>query len=362
MATEISTNNNAEEVSLKDIILKAQEWSRYLFSKWYILLIAGVLGGGAGFFYAKSKNPLYTASTTFVLEAGESGGGLGQYAGMAAMIGIDLGGAGGGIFQGDNLLELYKSRKMIEAALLSTSSEPNEILLEKYFIITKAKDNWKIKNPELINIDFTKSKQESVFNQRQRDSVISTVIASINKNNLVLGKLDKKSAIIKVDVKSEDEIFSKEFNEALVRVVNDFYVQTKTRKSLDNIEILQHKTDSVRAVMHGAISSAAVIMDATPNLNPTKQAQRIVPSQRSQFSAETNRAILGQLVQNLEMSKMALLKEAPLIQKVDEPIFPLKVEKLGKTKSIIIGGFLSFFLVALGLLSRKIFQKTINSL
>lgn len=141
-------------------------------------------------------------------------------------------------------------------------------------------------------------------------------------------------SIIKIDVKSENEVFAKEFNEALVMEVNEFYIQTKTKKSLDNIVILQHKTDSVRAVMNGAISSAAIIVDATPNLNLTKQAQRIVPSQRSQFSAETNKAILGQLVQNLEMSKMALMKEAPLIQKVDEPIYPLSVERIGKLKSV----------------------------
>lgn len=354
MSTEINTSNSAEEITLKELILKGQEWFKYLLSKWYVLVLAGIIGGIVGFFYAKSKKPIYTATTTFVLESGESGGGLGQYAGMAAMVGIDLGGAGGGIFQGDNLLELYKSRKMIEAALLATTGESNKILLEKYLIFTKTIDSWKIKNPELTNIDFSKDKQESPAMQRQRDSVVSEMIVNINKNNLVLGKLDKKSAIIKVDVISEDEEFSKEFNEALVREVNDFYVQTKTKKSLDNIAILQQKADSVRAVMNGAISSAAVIMDATPNLNPTKQAQRVAPAQRSQFSVETNKAILGQLVQNLEMSKMSLLKESPLIQKVDEPIYPLKVELVNVNKFLFIGSVFTIIFMLLALCVSKI--------
>lgn len=356
MATEINDNVHGEEVTMKELILKTQEWAKYLLSKWYILLIAGFLGGVGGCFYAKSKKPLYTATTTFVLEAGESSGsGFGQYASMAAMVGLDMGGSGG-IFQGDNLLELYKSRKMIEAALLNASaSDSSKTLLDKYLLFTGAKELWSSQSPYLLDLDFNDEVNYSGIKRRQRDSVISNVISSINKNVLKVGKLDLKLSIIKIDTESEDEVFSKEFNEALVKEVSDFYVQTKTRKSLDNIIILQHKVDSVRGVMYGAISSAAVVMDATPNLNPTKQAQRTVPSQRSQFSAETNKAILGQLVQNLELSKMTLLREAPLIQKVDEPVFPLKVISLGKLKAGAIGSFLFVFLTIMFIFIRKVF-------
>lgn len=355
-------NNNSEEISLKELILKIKEWRKYLLSKWYIILITAFLGSASGLLFVILKPLVYTASTTFVLESGESGGGgLGQYAGMAAMIGIDLGGTGGGIFQGDNLLELYKSRKMIEATLLkSTKRGSGTFLIDMFLDITKAKERWKEKSPKLLDINFNQSIQPDALKQRQRDSIISNAVEKINKDFLQVGKLDKKLSIIKVDVKSEDEFFAKEFNEALVKEVNDFYIQTKTKRSLDNIAILQHKTDSVRAVMNGAISSAAIIIDATPNLNPTKQAQRIVPSQRSQFSAETNRAILGQLVQNLEMSKMALMKESPLIQKVDEPIYPLEVNRIGKVKGAIIGSIISIFITVGILFFRKLYLNIIN--
>lgn len=341
----MSNTSGVGEISLKDFILKTQDWLKYLLSKWYILLIAGFIGGGLGFLYARSKKPIYTATTTFVLESGEKGGGLGQYAGMAAMMGIDLGNNDGGIFQGDNLLKLYKSRKMIEAALLQTSTSDNsKLLIDRFLEMNNTKDIWKDKAPYLLEIDFKKNDFGPL--QRSRDSIIYTVFTAINKNNLEVGTLDNKSSIIKAEVKSEDEVFSKEFNEAIVNEVNSFYIQSKTKKSLDNIAILQHKTDSVRAVMNGNISAAASVFDATPNLNPTRQAQRIVPTQRSQFSAETNKAILGQLVQNLEMSKMTLMKESPLIEKLDEPIFPLEKEVTSKIKFSVLFGFVFMFLVA----------------
>jgi len=349
-----------DEMSLKEFILKTQSWMKYLFSKWYILMIAGLMGGITGFLYAKYRTIEYTATTTFVLETGEStSGGLGQMAGLAALAGIDLGGAGGGIFQGDNLFELYKSRKMIEAVLLHKSSSDSSLtLMDRYISMEKLEDKWKNKKPELIQLDFSKKTPASL--QRDRDSILQAVVKDINKNNLTVGKLDKKSGLIKVDVKSTDQLFSKEFNEALVAQVNEFYIKTKTKKSLDNIHILQRKTDSVRAVMNGNISAAAVVVDATPNLNPTRQAQRLVPTQRSQFSAETNRAILGQLVQNLEMSKMALMKEAPLIEKVDEPVLPLADDKIGKLKTAILVAILFGFFAVFGLILRKVYINVIR--
>lgn len=357
----MSGTNNTDEISLKDFILKVQEWSRYLFSKWYIFMIMVLIGSGLGIFYAYTQKTTFKASTTFVMESGEgTSSGMGQMAGLAALAGVDLGMSGGGIFQGDNLFELYKSRKMIESTLLLPSaSDSSQLLIDRYLALTDTRTKWKEEHPGLLNIDFSKTISKDLV--RARDSILQRATSDINRNNLVVGKMDKKSAIIKVDVKSTNEIFSKEFNEALVAQVNDFYIKTKTKKSLDNIAILQNKTDSVRAVMNGNIATAAVVVDATPNLNPTRQAQRLVPTQRSQFSAETNKAILGQLVQNLEMSKMALMKEAPLIQKVDEPVLPLAIDKIGKAKAAIIGGLLFGFLTLIILVSRKIYLDIIES-
>ncbi|WP_418359181.1 lipopolysaccharide biosynthesis protein [Sphingobacterium detergens] len=351
---------NREVITLKELFLKIESWLQYLLSKWYFFLITGVLGGGIGFFYAKSSKISYIATTTFVLESGENAGnGLGQMAGLAALAGIDMGSPGGGIFQGDNLFQLYKSRKMIEAALLlPVGGDSTELLIDKYLGLSGAKAKWEKDQPNLLNIHFAKDVPSNLL--RARDSILQKVVQTINKENLIVDKLDKKSAIVKVDVKSTDEVFSKEFNEALVKQVNDFYIKTKTKKSLNSIAILQHKTDSVRAAMNGNISVNAAIVDATPNLNPTRQAQRIVPTQRSQFSAETNKAILGQLVQNLEMSKMALMKEAPLIQKIDEPVFPLPIEKLSGIKMAIIGGLLFTFLTLFLLVFKRLYSKIVK--
>ncbi len=354
MTNELEKKDTNDEISLKELILKLREWWRYLWSKKWIIITSGIIGGLLGLGYAFIKKPIYTATTTFVLESGEKSGGLGAYAGVASMMGIDLGGDGGGIFQGDNIFELYKSRNMIEKTLFSPlDSNKKEPLIERYIEVNNIREGWK-KKPDLKNIKFTvgeiNSSSLDVKQRRLRDSIIGKIAKSISDNALNIAKPDKKLSIIKVDIKSVDEVFAKRFNEELVKNVNDFYVQTKTKKSLDNVTILQHKTDSVRAVMNGSIYSAAAVADATPNLNPTRQVQRAAPVQRAQFSAETNKAILAEMVKNLEMSKMALMRETPLIQVVDAPYYPLDKVKLGKMKGAVIGGFLFVFLTVIFIL------------
>lgn len=352
------TEKESEDISFKDLIIGIRDWVRFLLSKWLTIFIFGMIGGALGLSYAYFKKPVYTATTTFVLENGESGGGaLGQYAGLASMVGIDIGGGGGGIFQGDNILELYKSRMMIEKTLLTPVEYKGDkqLLIDSYIDFNKLRNSWSQK-AELKNINFNHSTDFS----RLQDSILGTIVNDITKNYLNVVKPDKKLSIIKAETKAPDEYFAKVFNEQIVKNVNDFYVQTKTKKSLENVAILQQKTDSVRAVMNGDIYNAAAVTDATPNLNPTRQTQRMAPVQRSQFSAEANKEILKELVKNLELSKISLRKERPLIQIIDEPILPLKKEKLGKSMGISIGGLLFGFLTVLFLIGKKVLKNTIS--
>ncbi|WP_029278153.1 Wzz/FepE/Etk N-terminal domain-containing protein [Pedobacter borealis] len=353
--------NNNDEISLKELILKICEWWRYLLSKWIIILICALLGGILGFWYAANKKPLYTATTTFVLED-EKGGGLGSLAGLASMAGVDLGGGGGGIFQGDNILGLYKSRTMLEQTLLTLVdvNGKKQLLVERYIDVNELRKKW-AKKPELVNLQFIadslRDGTKLLQPNRLRDSVLGDIVSDINKNYLNVAKPDKKLSTIQVDVKAKDELFAKNFNDALVKNVNEFYINTKTKKTLQNVKILQQKTDSVRAVMNGAIYTAVAVADATPNLNPTRQVQRVAPAQKAQFSAETNKAVLGEMVKNLELTKMTLLKETPLIQVIDQPIYPLTKERFGKLKGLIMGGFLAGFLVVLGLIVRRLLKQ-----
>jgi len=354
MARETTNKMDSDEITVKELIIIVQTWFLYIWSNWRLIVVAGLIGGVIGFCYALWKPPLYSATTTFVLDAGDGKGGLSQYAGVASMIGVDLGGRSNGLFQGDNIIELYKSRSMIVGTLLSkTYPDSTEFLVDRYIQFKKLRSAW-AHSPELESLDFHLPVTALEGSQmRLRDSILTIFSDDIRENMLTVEKPDKNLSIINVNVSSPDETFSKVFNENLVQRVNEFYIQTKIKKSSQNIAILEAKVDSVRQVMEGAIYSSVRVTDETPNINPTRQIHRVAPAQQAQFSAEANKAMLSQLIQNLELARMNLAQEQPLIQLIDQPVYPLKVDKLGKVKGIVVGGFIFGFLTLVVLIVRK---------
>lgn len=360
MSENINTINGAEtEISLKELIQKIQEGYRYLFSQWKMIVLAGFLGAVLGLSYSFYKKPVYRAEYSFVLEE-EKSGGLSGALGLASQFGIDLGSSGGGgAFAGDNLMELMKSRSMVQQALLSPLNTQGraESLVEHYISVNKMRESWDEK-PELKNLHFPINAKPAEFSRAQ-DSVMMSIHANLVKNVLSVAKVDKKLSIIKVEVKSTNEIFAKAFAEALVEQVSQFYVDTKTRKSAKNVAILQHQADSVRQRLNAAIGGVASANDANPNLNAAMQILR-VPSQQRQVDVQANTAILTELVKNLELSKLALRRETPLIQVIDKPVFPLAIERIGKLKGLIVGGFLAGFFICFYLLLRKLMQNILN--
>jgi hypothetical protein len=295
-------------------------------------------GGLLGYFYANSKSIIYTADTTFVLEEGNNKSGMiGQLGGIAGLTGINMA-QGGGIFQQDNIIELYKSRSMVVRTLLSEveNNGKKQLLIDRFLDFNEIRSSWK-DDPKLYNLKFELKPQSE--NLRLQDSVLGEIVKTINSGSLNVSIPDRKLNIIKVEVKSPDEIFAKVFNDQIVKNVNDFYVQTKTKKALENLSDLQFQTDSIRNILNGTIYETAVISDATPNLNPVRQILR-APAERSRFNAEANKVILSQLLQNLELAKLSLRQETPLIQVINYPVYPLEKDRLSKVKAILIGAFL----------------------
>ena len=180
-------------------------------------------------------------------------------------------------------------------------------------------------------------------------------------NKKKVDKVDKKLSIITISVSSENEMFSKLFTEVLATTVSEFYKQIKTQKSVQNVNLLQHQTDSVRRELNLALNGVASSSDINPNPNPALQLLR-VPAQRKQVDVQINSTVLGELVKNLEISKVSLRKETPLIQVIDRPILPLEKEKFGKLKGLAMGGVLFATLAVLCIVIGHIISKKITTL
>jgi hypothetical protein len=341
-----------DEISLKELIEKGRDWFSYLLSQWKIILLAGFVGAVLGLTYSFVKKPIYTATLSFALEDEKVGGGLGGALGLASSFGLDLGISGGNIFSGSNLNELFKSRKMVEQTLLTPVLVNDKFisLAEMYIQNAEWRDKW-VDKPKFKNIEFLPSPDRKHFT-RVHDSILGVIYKDLLKNSLTVGQKDKKVDIISMDVSSNNELFSKYFCEALARQVGEFYVATKTKKARANMAILQKQTDSIRGELNGAITGVAVANDNTFGLNPALNVRR-VPSARRQVDVQANTAILTELVKQSELAKVTLRKETPLIQVIDRPILPLKIEKIGKIKGGVLGGIIAGILIILVLMFKR---------
>jgi uncharacterized protein involved in exopolysaccharide biosynthesis len=347
-----------DEISLKELIQKIQDWIVYLKTQWKLIIGIAVLGGIIGFVYASFQKPTYLATTTFVLEEDKGGGGLGGAMGLASSFGFDLGGGGGGLFSSSNIIELMKSRLVVEKTLLNpVQVNGKEISLADYYIqINELKEGW-AKKPAVANISFPVNADRTKFSLEQ-DSILQTISKELTKENLVIVQKDKKVSIISLTVKTESELFSKLFCEQLLKETSDFYIETKSKKSRLNVDILQHQADSIRAELNSAITGVATASDNVYNLNPSLNVKR-TPSTRRQVDVQANTAILTQLVAQLELSKVSLRKETPLVQLIDRPILPLEKDKVGRLKSLVLGGFLAGFLTVLYLVFGHLYRKMV---
>ncbi len=367
--TKLNTTNeikirDSEEISLKEILIQIKNWIGYLKKKWLIIIAFSSVGAVIGLLYAYSKKPVYLATLTFVVEEekNSAGGGLTGALGLASTFGIDLGGSsGGGIFSGANLIELMKSRSLVEKTLLNpiTVDHKQQSLASYYIGFRQLNKGWDEK-PDLKSIKFEPFADRSRFTLQQ-DSILGKLYEEITGPNgaLAVAQKDKKVGIITIDVHSNDELFSKVFAECLAKVVSDFYIETKTKKAKYNYDILQKQTDSIRNELNDAISNVAIANDNTYNLNPALNVKRATSSKR-QVDVQANTAILTQLVANLEMSKVSLRKETPLIEIIDKPILPLKKDRQSKSISLLLGGLFAGLIVIVVLILRRTLQNILK--
>jgi hypothetical protein len=345
-----------DEISLKEVVQKLKEWYEYLLSEWKIIILAGIIGAGLGLTYSVIKKPIYTATLTFALEDEKGSSGMGGALGLASSFGLDLGGGGGGIFTSSNLAELFKSRSMVEKTLLTPVMVNGKVisLAEMYIQNNEWRKEWAGKT-KFTSIQFLPDANRKYFT-REQDSIMGLMYDNLSKSGLSVVQKDKKVSISSIDVSSTNELFAKFFCEALARQVGKFYVDTKSKKARINMAILERQVDSIRGELNGAITGVAVANDNTFNLNPALNVRR-APSARRQVDVQANTAILTELVKQAELAKVTLRKETPLIQVIDRPILPLPKERFGKTKGMIIGGFLAGFLMVLNLILKRVIKE-----
>lgn len=350
------TNTGPQIIKYEELKAVIKRFWDYFISQYKLILYITLITSASGLLYGKLQPSTFKATATFIVEdkSGKGGGGL---SGLASQFGIDVGGltgGGAGLFDGDNILEIIKSRSIIEKVLLTKMQEPayskGQTIADYYIQINNLASAFESKNITTKSLNFaglTEGSKHTV----QQDSILYILFNRINKD-LNVEKKNKKSTIITLEVVSSDQVFSKIFAEELLKQTSDLYIDIKTGNLSRSINKIQLKTDSLLNIINNISSKSSKlivpVMEELVNENAAMKYRK--ENYRNKFTYNNSTPIeqttrertvaytmYAEMAKNLETLKLSLINQTPVIQVVDSPKFPLFDQRTPARYFILIG-------------------------
>ena len=336
------TNTGTETIKYSELKAIVFRFLNYFISQYKIILYITLITSALGLLYGKLQPSTFKATSTFIVEdkSGKGGGGL---SGLASQFGIDVGGltgGGAGLFDGDNILEIIKSRAIIEKVLLTKMEEPSSIkgqtIADYYIQVEDLQGKFERKNINVKSLNFAEL-SGGAKHTVQQDSVLYVLFDRINKD-LNVEKKNKKSTIITLEVVSGDQVFSKIFAEELLKQTSDLYIDIKTGNLSRSINKIQQKADSLQNSLTGIYQKSFQAENATKLYN-VNSSLRINTSQTEIAARDktVSSTLYGEVVKNLETLKLSLINQTPVIQVLDTPKYPLFDQRIPILYFLLIG-------------------------
>jgi len=311
----------------------------FLLRRWYLLVLATAIGGAYGYYKISKIKPTYTATYSFVLSTDQrSGGGV---AGLASQLGFDaMTSSPDNIFSGDNIMELFKSRKLIGSALLSVIDTSTHQTLINF--ITQRQYNAQYKRLGIFGNDPSKYTAAQTRLYRM-------MIGRVGGSYLVFKK-DKKLIVYLISATSTDPDVAFYVAKTILNETAQYFIDTKTKVAASSVYLLKHEADSLETELSKSYSSTARMIDRTYNLNPSVTVQRSA-SMFSQAKSAAYTAAYSEVMRNLEIAKINLQKETPLYRIIDEPELPLLASAPSKRRYVVIMAGIGFVLMTVVLIA-----------
>ena len=330
-----------KDASMEEVIHLLKRVLRHLASRSLAILIVALIFGVLAFiagwvFYQQKQKAVYIIAAEEETASG--------FEGLMAQFGMDVGGSNpGGVFSGENLVQLFKIRSMIERALLNpVNYKGNDMLFaDVFFSNTKhAKKNVF----KAIKFDIDRSQHDKLT-----DSALYLTYEYVRDEVLTVSKPEKKIGFILVGVIHDDPEIAIKYSETTIETVTAFYVESLTKKARQNLDVLRLEADSVRNVLNQNLKESASESDL--NVNPLWQKMR-VEQNKTMIDLQISVSLFGEIIKNLKLAEISLRKQTPLIQVIERPRYPL--ERVGyKPWQLGLLGFLIGMLIAMYFVIRQ---------
>ena len=335
---------NNDETSFKGIIVAISDYKNELKKRLVIILAVAITFSLIGFGFSNIQEDRYNAVISFIVEEQSETSNLSALSGAASMIGLDVGGGATSSFNQQNIIELLKSRKIIERTLnnICEIEGKSDLLLNHYIRINN-----------LITDSTTINFSSNYYN----DSITSIVWFSIIDNDMEILFQNDEANILNLSFESLNAEFAKNFTEIVIDEMSEMYIDHQTEKSRNTLNNLYNRSDSIFKDLKTSERNFAKVKDN--NMRVMTASGRLEELQYMR-EVEILQAVYLELRKNIELTHMSVLNETPLIQIVDKPVLPLENINRSTLFWIVIFSFLGVFTFCFIIIIRKLVRDALE--
>ena len=330
-----------KEIEIRDIIITLKEIKQELISRSFKIGLFVFLFSLTAVLINFFQDSRFKAELSFVVEDKQKSTPLSSVSGLASQFGFDFFSSSNTTFSQANIMELLKSRGVISKTLLRLNNK--NLFIQNYISMYNLDSDWK-NNKDLEGITF--KNQIDI----KHDSIITMIWEKIIEDDISVEIKNDETDIIYLSFKSKEEKFAKLFSENLIDEMSSMYIEYQTKQSTNTIDFLQNRADSVFDELEKAEEEFARVKDINQRI--IKASGRLKELQLMR-SVEVLSTMYLELIKNIEISKLTLLNQTPIIQVIDRPTLPLEDTKLSTFLVFFISFVLSFLISVFYFVFRK---------
>ena len=305
--------------------------------KWLILGITALFTI-AGTIYAFSLKEEFKSEGKILPEIQSKGGSMGQFAGLAALAGVDLGSASAGAdaVRPDLYPDVLKSTPFFLRLFQEKIKNKNnkEFSFQEFYNMEVLDD--KLNEKDQIN-KFPKSVNYISFN-RQTEKNIKDL------KERILCTYDKKIGVISISVKMPDPVVAANVARFSMDYLTGYIINYRTEKQKRDLDFLEERLQNAKGKYFSNQAKKASYTDQMP-LNSLRLQSADLQRERIEAEYKTSSSFYNSLLQKYEEAKLKMQQETPVIKVLEPPVVPnLKSEP----KKVL---YLLFFLIISQILS-----------
>lgn len=353
--TPLNQDQNSDEIDLKDLIIPIWNAKKQIFA---IGIICGIFGGIAGFLTPAT----YTASSTFLPQTTQAGGGLsGSLGGLASLAGINLStGAGvGGEIPPSMYATVLASEPFRKRILDAEIWVNGDSLSYREYLENQPKSvvgtvlEYTIGLPGKIQ---GSGNEKSSLPSSGELQALSDVENELHK--ALAGKIsisnDKKEGVVSLTVTEGNPLIAAQVAKVTEEVLQEWIIEHKVKNAKAQYDFIEKQFESKQNEFFSIQDQLAGYMDRNQNVLSATYLTRL---ERMQAEFELVNTVYSELAKQKEQAAIQLSKDTPTFSVLD----PVKVpkEKTGPKKSVYVlsAFFMGLVLSSAWFLSRKPVQE-----